>query len=390
MPERFLPGVLAGGLALCAALVAGPAALAASTGGGGPVWRVQSAPVPADSIASDLGAVSCVLAGPCAAVGSVDTSDGTTDAVAEIWNGTAWTIRRTPDAANSDLAAVSCSSARLCMAVGDVGSDGRLVALAERYRGGVWTAQRPPRPAGATDSALDGVSCPARSACTAVGSEFTGSPASDRLLAERWNGARWRLQHPPAPRAHKFAQFNAVSCATATACVAVGISAAGLFSESSRGGAWTVHTIGLPGGGSDAYLGSVSCTAAAACTAVGDYYNGRRIVSLAERWNGHHWAIERTAAPPDGQSAFFQSVSCAGPGNCVAAGAAGSVDGVGNLLVERWTGKAWAIQETPMPPGADQASFLGVSCPSVFICEGAGYSASAEGAAETLLAERYS
>lgn len=386
MPDRFVRGVLATGLALCL-ITAGPMALAASTGGGGPMWRLQSPGIPADSIASDLGAVSCVLAGPCAAVGTDNTSGGTTDAIAETWNGAAWTLRRTPDAANSDLTAVSCSAARFCMAVGDVASSGKLVPLAERWQGWAWTAERPPAPAGATDSFLTGVSCPARSACTAVG--FTDPPGTERPIAEHWNGASWRLQRAPTPRTHKFAQFNAVSCASGSACMAVGISAAGIFSESSRSGTWTLRKISLPSGGRDGYLGGVSCTSSTACTAVGDYDNGRRVVALAERWNGRRWTRERTAAPSDGQSAFFQSVSCAGPKNCVAAGDAGSADGAGSLLVERWTGRAWAIQPTPMPSGAEQASFLGVSCPSVFICEGVGFSSAPIGT-QTLLAERYS
>jgi hypothetical protein len=385
--ERCLRAALAGALALCAALVAGPIALASSTGGGGPIWRVQSPPVPANSIAGDLGAVSCVLAGPCAAVGTDNTSGGTTNAVAEIWNGIAWTIRRTPDAADSDLEAVSCPAARLCMAVGDAGSVGTLVPQAELWRGGAWTAERPPAPAGADSSTLTGVSCPARSSCTAVGS--TGPPATERLIAERWNGARWQLEHPSPPLRHKFAQFNAVSCASRHACMAVGISAAGIFTASSRGSTWTVRKISLPSGGRDGYLAGVSCTAATACTAVGDYFNGRRFVALAERWDGRRWAVEKAAAVPAGKSAFFMSVSCAGPRNCVAAGDAGTVAGVGELLVERWTGRTWATQAAPMPTGADQASFLGVSCPSVFTCEAVGYSGASDGT-QTLLAERYS
>jgi hypothetical protein len=378
--------VLAGAVAACMLLVAGPAALAGTDGGPGPMWHLQSPPVPAGSIGSDLGGVSCAVASACATVGGYELTGGVFDSVAEIWTGRSWVISGTPDPAASDLTSVSCATARLCVAVGDVLSGDDLVPLAERWNGSTWSAQRPPNPAGATRSFLTGVSCPSSRACTAVG--FSGS-GSQRTIAEHWNGSRWLAEHPVTPRGHALDQFNSVSCASDTACMAVGSFASGMFTESNHGATWTMRKVGLPAGGSDGYLSAVSCTAADQCSAVGDYFNGARQVPLAERWNGRHWAIEHVPAPRAGAPGVLASVSCAGPMSCVAAGTSGKSANQDKLLVERWSDGTWASQVTPSPASASSDSFLGVSCPSVFVCEAVGFLTTSDGT-EVVLAERYS
>jgi hypothetical protein len=41
----------------------------------------------------------------------------------------------------------------------------------------------------------------------------------------------------------------------------------------------------------------VSCASASACTAVGDYYTSVTRTTLAERWNGTNWTIQGTPSP---------------------------------------------------------------------------------------------
>lgn len=59
-----------------------------------------------------------------------------------------------------------------------------------------------------------------RTACTAVGS-FIAS-ANGESLAERWNGRKWTIRHAPNPRHATMTFLDAVSCASGTACTAVG------------------------------------------------------------------------------------------------------------------------------------------------------------------------
>ena len=69
-------------------------------------------------------------------------------------------------------------------------------------------------------ASLDGVSCPAPRACTAIGFYFTD--VGGQLLAERWNGTTWTEQPTPLfPGVHEIAQ-PAVSCPTQGSCIAVG------------------------------------------------------------------------------------------------------------------------------------------------------------------------
>ena len=101
-----------------------------------------------------------------------------------------------------------------------------------------WSIQQTPNPTGGSDVVLNGVSCASASACTAVGGP--AQPAATGVtLAEGWNGTTWSIQHTPNPA-----------------------------------------------GGSNSTLNGVSCASATACTAVGGSFNGTTGVTLAERWNG--------------------------------------------------------------------------------------------------------
>ena len=83
-----------------------------------------------------------------------------------------------------------------------------------------WSIQHTPNPAGASDSILNGGSCASATACTAVGSYNTSSATV--TLAERWNGTTWSIQTTPNPAGGSEIHLIRVSCTSATACTAVG------------------------------------------------------------------------------------------------------------------------------------------------------------------------
>ena len=60
------------------------------------------------------------------------------------------------------------------------------VTLAERWNGASWSIQRTPSPGGKNDSGLDSVSCASKTACTAVGG-FTNHAGTTMALAERYS-----------------------------------------------------------------------------------------------------------------------------------------------------------------------------------------------------------
>jgi hypothetical protein len=189
-------------------------------GWNGKSWSVQPVAVPGAPISSLFG-VSCTSAKACAAVGATSENGfSSLGTLAEQWNGTTWSVQTSPSSqrANYFVASVSCTSASACTAVGQ--TDAGL--LAERWTGRAWTRQSPVTPPD-TEGNGDGfwgVSCSTPSACTAVGLDFT--PFAPFTVAERWDGTRWSVQPTPnLPGAYDIGN-PAVSCPTRSACTAVG------------------------------------------------------------------------------------------------------------------------------------------------------------------------
>ena len=321
-------------------------------------WVIQRTPNPRGSVF--LYGVSCASRSACAAVGYAEVPG--TALLAERWNGRKWAIQRTPSPRGSAvLYGVSCIRSNACTAVGFAGSSSLgHRSLAVRWNGRKWAIQRTPNrssPSGGTY--LDGVSCASRTACTAVG--FVGDetiPEGDVSLAERWNGKNWVIQRTPDPPGTNNTNLNGVSCVSRTACTAVGYAAnstgVGAISLAERwnGRNWVIQRTPNPSGvGNDTTLSGVSCTSQSACTAVGNSYNGvtGAITSLAERWNGAKWVIQQTFNLP-GHDALFYGVSCASGTACTAVGRFFSGGATGwTSLAERWNGTKWIRQHTPNP-----------------------------------------
>jgi hypothetical protein len=79
---------------------------------------------------SALNGISCTSATSCTAVGSYQSSNFTTFGafltVAEVWDGTSWTLRSTPNPSMSDdlLRGVSCGASQTCLAAGQTEDQG--------------------------------------------------------------------------------------------------------------------------------------------------------------------------------------------------------------------------------------------------------------------------
>ncbi len=251
----------------------------------GSSWTVQSAPDPAGSQIPSLTGVSCTSATSCEAVGSyLSPSIGSYTDLAEVWNGLTWTIQPTRPAFSKmdfELNSVSCSSPSSCMAVGQYvsrfGGGSYQATWAERWDGTSWSGLFPDVEGAAGD--LMGVSCTtATSDCTAVG-WYRDASGSVFALAERWNGSTWSLQFPAsAVTASSMTQLG-VSCPATTACMAVGeayVPTVGsgvtvTVAESWNGSTWTLDNTPNPGGAQESDLNAVSCPSAAVCTAAGSW-----------------------------------------------------------------------------------------------------------------------
>jgi hypothetical protein len=375
---------LAGVAVPAASAAPGPAArqpgLRASAGSG--AWAVQPTPNPLTPH-GQMSAVSCVSPSTCIAVGSRLNPAGTDVTLAEAWNGSSWSVLKTPNPVgvrSSMLSGVACTSASFCIAVGSAfSSAGGEVPFAEVWDGRSWSVQQTPVPA--LGGFFTGVSCASATACVAVGGYFTAR--SQQPLAEVWNGTAWSI-HNPAARPST-GEFSAVSCLSAGACTAVGNQSSGedtlTLAEAWNGNSWSVqHTPNIPGSNLST-LSAVSCTSATFCIAVGPARNPVfSYVPLAERWDGTSWSIQTTPSVR-GLTTVLESVSCTSATACTATGHY-FPSGDSAPAAERWNGTAWSVQRVPAAPQIHTfAALLGVSCASASRCTAVGYNVAALAAA---------
>jgi hypothetical protein len=344
-------------------------------------WQVQSTPSPTGAVASELGAVSCTTARACTAVGAYVTSSDALVTLAEAWNGSAWAIQATPNPAHvtsSELEGVSCTSPGTCGTAGfQVGGSGVRLPLAEGWNGSAWRIHATPTPTGAKTSGLDGVSCASATACTAVG-YYDNTPRTSATLAETWNGSAWAIQPTPNPAGAIGANLNGVSCPAPSACIAVGsyvyhptVFSTRPLAESWNGSAWSLQSVPIPGGAQGGSLEAVSCTSPDACTAVGFYspHPGDPI-ALAERWNGRDWTIQAAVTP--GIISYLFGVACPSATACTAVGWYNTGVGDAKPLAEAWNGTSWQVQTVPLPSSSPGGAFSAISCPSASACTATG------------------
>ena len=257
-------------------------------------WTIQPTATPAGSITSQLQGVSCTATSACTAVGGYGDPGGPWPTLAERWNGTGWAIQPTPNpvaARSSLLYGVSCPTSAACTAVGEyLDTAGDELMLAERWNGIGWVVQPTPNPRGATSSVLSAVSCPSATACTAVGYYETSAGVQVRLV-EAWNGAVWAIQPTPIAAGAGGNLLTGVSCPATTACTAVGTHAnsSGVLGtplvEIWNGTVWAMQPSPNPAGSLQTFLNAASCPAVSACTTVGQYFPSAAVpATLAEHY----------------------------------------------------------------------------------------------------------
>jgi hypothetical protein len=321
--------------------------------------------------------VSCTSASFCVAVGQQNVSTGG-GALAEVWNGTAWSVMPAVDApTGSDdvLVSVSCVGPSFCLAVGSTSSG----PLAETWNGTAWTLATVAQPVSVTGVSLTAVSCVATNLCQVLGT--AGSSAT--IFGNQWNGTTLSLltaATPPVSGGTPLPEALGINCVSASWCMAVGnsdIQGAGVaFSEVWNGTAWTLATTPAPSTSTGSQLRSVSCAGVNFCTAVGrGTFAGPLNQNLIETWNGTSWAI---ATSPDTSATLSQEltgVSCFSATTCSAVGQANAASGPSPAtLALSWNGTAWTIvPNTPNNATGTLTQTTGVSCITDWACMASGW-----------------
>jgi hypothetical protein len=187
-------------------------------------------------------------------------------------------------------------------------------------------------------------------------------------LIERWDGSAWRIVANPGA-----GYLNSVAAITPQDVWAVGYqpstvsSAAWLLVEHWNGAQWSVVSTPIPGQTNSAFTSVVAQTAQSVWAA--GYFNGLGMnpQPLIERWNGSAWSVVTTSLPAGATAGRFDALGAIPRSNQV--WATGSVRigtpdrgrGYFQPLIERWTGSAWRLEDSPtLPSGALAGELYGV------------------------------
>jgi hypothetical protein len=293
----------------------------------GTTWSPTPTPPTRRGQESGLSSVSCTTSTSCMGVGWFG-SENPTHTMAETWNGTTWSALSSPNktsAYDNWFSGVSCTSSTTCVAVGaySYGPNDTPLALAETWNGSAWSIA--PAPARSNDSFLTGVSCTRANSCMAVG-VYVNSSGEQVTLAEAWNGSAWSVVASPNRPLNAWDNYlNGISCTSPSQCVAVGeagstkpgATTSQTLVESWNGSTWSITP--SPSRTGLAELQGVSCVNSASCVAVGSNWNSAvgTFPSLIETWNGRAWSITPT---PGSSYGYFYGVSCTSSSVCLAVG----------------------------------------------------------------------
>jgi hypothetical protein len=224
---------------------------------------------------------------------------------------------------------------------------------------------------------LTGLSCPSTGTCVAVGQVqglTTKRHGAIKPLLLVWNGRHWSSVPSPLTAG----TLRSVSCASASACTAVGAGTKGSVVLRLHAGRWTrVRLSSQVSRAVGSSLASISCPTATSCLATG-FINTTphaavpvtRVVALRE--TGGRWSTEVPPVPAlargdhrDKLIDDLTAVSCGAPGSCLGVGV--SVNDGGNGAQ---AGLSLAFTPTSRHPIAQTRAIvpLSVSCPITAFC----------------------
>src|SRR5438874_6340062 len=160
----------------------------------GSSWSVVTSANPG-SIYNTLYGVTAISATNVWAVGYYVNTTGVTQTLIEHWNGTSWSVVKSPSPAtgNNELFSVSAASASSIWTVGFLTNNSSQTpidqTLIEHWNGASWSVVKSPNP-GSSSNHLNGVTAVSTRDVWAVGN---GKTSNGKTLIETWNGPRWSV-----------------------------------------------------------------------------------------------------------------------------------------------------------------------------------------------------
>jgi hypothetical protein len=404
-----LCGVVGASIACCAVLVPVGVLSAAAAG----TWSASTVAPPASDVSLDPNLVSLSCTSTlCAGGGSVDVGYGDSLGLLATESSGSWTDSTAPlpsgvDAFPEATVAWASCVASSCVAIGSYKtSGGATEGVLDTWSAGSWTASQAPLPSGASTGSTQLVQptqvwCAAAGSCVATSLYVTsGDLQADMLLTE--TSGSWSAVQTPLPSSGGTeASASAVTCSSASSCLAVGTYAdlsgntQGLILADSSG-TWTAAKAPLPanaGSNPEDDLDAVSCASTGACVATGNYQDSSgNTQGLLLYESGSTWTASEASLPGDAQSnptVKLPAAACAASASCLVVGSYYSSTGTGALVVSESAGTWTASEITALPSGGETSTGTldAVSCPASASCLAGGVYQDAHGQEGLLLTE---
>jgi subtilisin family serine protease len=299
-----------------------------------------------------------------------------------LWDGEDWTVTTRSEEEAQRVNDLDCVSATACMAVGETTNCEGLGCqqkpwkpMALKWSGSSWAPTSVPIPGGSHASRLRAVSCLSASSCIAVGYYSILNPnetLSFKFFAVQWDGKAWTTMSSSKVTSPVIVTTEDVSCTSASNCFAVWSGSVARW----NGSEWSMVTMPEPA----VHLDAVSCASASFCMVAGTDNDIERLQS--RRWNGESWSvlpevrIGRTAGETN-----IKQISCEAAWSCAAAGYIYMPDenwlpAIYPVMV-RWDGEGWVNEDVSELGGGEsgtlQSEFNSVSCGSPSHCKAGGF-----------------
>ena len=323
------------------------------------MWSVVPSPNPT-VVPNGLSAVAAVSAHDVWAVCTSGSQTSSGQTLIEHWNGTNWQIVQSPNPSSryNTLSGVTAVSATNVWAVGFYVNTSLVTqTLIEHWNGTSWSVVKSPSPA-PINNELFSVAAVSANNVWAVG--FSTNSTADHTLIEHWNGSSWSVVKSPSPGSSSDS-LSGVAATSASDVWAVGTS--NTFSltliEHWNGTSWSVVKSPSPGSGDD--LRDVTAVSANDVWAAGYTSTSSSIQTLTEHWNGMNWQVVKS--PNVGTSAAFWAVTAISATDVWAVGSDNNSNNVTQTLTAHWNGKQWTVVKSPSP-GSFNTQLTGVAAVS--------------------------
>ena len=269
-----------------------------------------------------------------------------------------WRIVPSPKIGNENQGhfyGVSALSTSNAWAVGNGYLNGYYRTRAEHWNGTAWSIKTTPN-VGTNDlEQLDSVAAISSNNVWAVG--FTGPSAFESTIIEHWNGSNWKLVTSPNPGAKN--RLNGIAAVSPKNLWAVGYSDGNMLILHYNGSTWSRVTVANRVGDTQDHLLAVGrVPGTSQVWAVGTGFTGAGWVTLTLRYSGGHWTVVNS--PNRGSTPLLDGVAAISPTNAWAVGYDYGTSG-NEALAEHWNGTKWSIKSTPNLAKSDLRAIVALS-----------------------------